>query len=365
MEMWNRTPEQQYDVMVAKILEAINLSHGKIFVSWSGGADSTFLLYVFCSVWKEVYPNKFVKVGFADTTNEHKWIYEFIETFPQYIEDTLGVHLQFYKTRPLWSQTYVSVCKDVGLPLISKQVSQQVSSIKNKLIELGLEYSDIEPYLDPTIQNKEKLESLGFPKSYLTYLIGWNNKLQEFTDTRLDLAKRWRPLIYAPFEVTSKCCNILKKTPLHQLTSKIFEGHSFMTGEMACESDVRRRQYLQHGCNNFSDGIGVSKPMGSMSRQGLLENIYKSGIPLSKCYGCLECIDGEYQFTDKERTGCCLCGFGIQYEPDRFVKLYEQEPAKVRYAFKSVEDGGLGYKEAIEYLNTYCKCDIQIPEINK
>lgn len=364
VEMWKRTPQEQYDVMVAKIIEAINLSNGKIFISWSGGADSTFLLYVFCSVWKDLYPNRFVKVGFADTTNEHRWTYKFIKEFPEYIYENLGVKLEFYKTRPQYFQTYASICKDIGLPLISKQVSSSIEFIKKQLKQLDLKYEDIEPYLDPTVENKNKLEDMGFSKSCLTYLLGYNNKLDTFSDSSLRLAKRWRPLIYAPFNVSAKCCNILKKNPLNQLTNKIFDEYSFMTGEMACESDIRRKQYLKTGCNNFDNGKGVSKPMGSMSQQGVLANIYKLQMPVCECYGHLEYVNGEYKYSGRQRTGCSLCGFGIIYEPDRFIRLQETEPSKVKLAFTSIEDSGLGYKEAIEYLNKYCKCNIQIPEID-
>lgn len=170
-------------------------------------------------------------------------------------------------------------------------------------------------------------------------------------------------MIYAPFNVSAKCCSILKKNPLNQLTNKIFDEYSFMTGEMACESDTRRRQYLKTGCNNFIGNKGVSKPMGAMTQQGVLANIYRLQMPLCECYGCLEYIDGKYKYSGRQRTGCSLCGFGIIYEPDRFIRLQETEPSKVKLAFKSIEDGGLGYGEAIEYLNKYCKCNIQIPDI--
>jgi hypothetical protein len=70
-----------------------------------------------------------------------------------------------------------------------------------------------------------------------------------------------------------------------------------------------------------------------------------------------------YRCTKAQRTGCALCGFGIKFDPERFVRLQETEPAKVAYAFKPISQGGLGYKEVCEYTNEYCKTKIVIPKI--
>ena len=72
-----------------------------------------------------------------------------------------------------------------------------------------------------------------------------------------------------------------------------------------------------------------------------------------KCYRC----------TKAQRTGCALCGFGIKFDTERFVRLQETEPAKVAFAFKPISQGGLGYKETCEYLNEYCNTKIVIPDV--
>lgn len=361
VEMWKRTPQEQYDVMVAKILEAINLTNGKISISWSGGADSTFLLYVFCSVWKDIYPDKPVVVTFADTTNEHKWTYEFIREFPSYLEEKFGVKIELHTTRPADKQTYATICREIGIPLVSKKVSRAVSDIRRWLKEKNMTFADIEPYLEPTIENRDKLFEMGFGKTMLVYLLGWDTNHNNFK-SQFKLAKRWMPLIYAPFNVTHRCCEILKKKPMKEI-EKSLGDYSPMIGEIAEEGLQREYAYLQTGCNNFVNGKGKSKPMGSMTSQGILENMYRLQVPVSKCYGYIEYVDNKYKYSGEQRTGCVLCGFGLQFDTDRFVTRYESEPAKVKFALKSIEDGGLGYGEAIEYLNKYCKCNIQIPDI--
>lgn len=72
-----------------------------------------------------------------------------------------------------------------------------------------------------------------------------------------------------------------------------------------------------------------------------------------KCYRC----------TKAQRTGCALCGFGIKFDTQRFVRLQETEPSKVAFAFKPISQGGLGYKETCEYLNEYCNTKIVIPDV--
>ena len=71
-KMWERTPEQQFNVSISKMLEAINLTDGKISISWSGGKDSSFMLYVYCMLWQQLEREEPIQVTFADTTNEHK-----------------------------------------------------------------------------------------------------------------------------------------------------------------------------------------------------------------------------------------------------------------------------------------------------
>ena len=72
--------------------------------------------------------------------------------------------------------------------------------------------------------------------------------------------------------------------------------------------------------------------------------------------------NGHYHCTKTNRTGCALCGFGCQYDTERFLRVAENEPQKIKFAFKSKENGGAGYNEAIEYMNEYCGTKVAIPK---
>lgn len=100
----------------------------------------------------------------------------------------------------------------------------------------------------------------------------------------------------------------------------------------------------------------------------MLWYIYTEIIPLMPVYG--ECIcDGlkcegceTYKLTGEQRTGCKLCGFGIMYDPDRFIRLQKLEPNVVKFAFTSKKNGGLGYREVCQFLNDKCGMNIGIPD---
>ena len=104
---------------------------------------------------------------------------------------------------------------------------------------------------------------------------------------------------------------------------------------------IRKRlsAYQHTGCNEsivFGKG-GKSKPMGPMTLQTELRNIKENGIPIFKHYGEVIEENGTYKTTGMYRTGCALCGFGLEFEPDRFIRLNEIEPARVRFAFRDRE----------------------------
>ena len=96
-----------------------------------------------------------------------------------------------------------------------------------------------------------------------------------------------------------------------------------MTGEQANESQKRESVWLEHGCNYALPNNGYkSMPLGSLSKQAVLYAIYYRNIPLCEDYGKVVKCEGDcYKCTEAQRTGCALCGFGIKYDPERFIRL--------------------------------------------
>lgn len=359
----SRPYNTQINVAVAKILEACQKSDFKIFVAFSGGKDSSCLLYLVAKVWeslKENHNNSPLQVVMNDTTIEYQGMIKHAKKFINWIEQECNISIEFHITRPKNGQNFVSVYKNIGLPLISKNVARAVRFLKDNMTKFGISYNDIIQHKDNTIENVQwAWKMFNGNKTITLYLYGYTSSINKFGSS-YKLANKWLPLLNAPFDLTEDCCSILKHSNIPDSLVK----YSSLTGEMAEESEQRLKAYQKTGCNLFKNGQGKSKPFGPVTLNTLLRYIKENDIPLFSYYGEVDCTsDGVYYTTGMHRTGCALCGFGIEYDKDRFIRLMELEPARVRFAFKSKSEGGLGYKEAFEYCNRYCGTNWGIPEI--
>ena len=363
MKMWKRPPQVQFGVSIAKILEAFVKTGGNIAVSWSGGKDSTTLLYLVACLWVRQYGERPLVVAFSDTTNEFAAIYTFLPQFLQWLQQKTGVNVQFKKIRPPAGTTFITVAREEGLPLISKTVSMCVRKLRKYLKKLNLTWADVKPYCQ--YKNREcvkTLKSMGLNDAAVLICTGYATKYDTFSRTYM-LPKRWHPLMESDIPISEQCCYRLKKSTMNEALAEMGIYTVFL-GEMACDSRQREKAYLKTGCTNIINGVGKSKPFGPLLEQTLLGYIKVTEIPQSSYYGDLCEVDGRLCYSKHDRGGCALCGFGIEKEPDRFMKLYHEDYAKCRIAFLPKDKGGLGYKEACEFLNARCGMNIQIPQIN-
>lgn len=357
-EMWKRSVERQYNIAFSKVVEAILKTDGDIWIGFSGGKDSSLVLDMYCealvSLGMQARP---VKVKFADTTNETTNMYKFIRFFIDYVQKKYGVIVEFEKVRPEIS--WAHFCKENGIPLISKDQARRVRTVKSDMRKLGVDYDAVcRLFRKGDISAVRELQDLGFSKTSILALTGYVDSREEF-GKKYTLSRKWLPMVNCPVDLTEQCCINVKEKPLDRISS-----YALMTGEQAAESTSRTEQYLRTGCNfTFPDGSFKSKPLGAMTANGVLYALKFRGTPICTDYGEIVCEDGCYKCTKAQRTGCALCGFGCQYDTERFVRLQDTEPAKLKFAFKSKEDGGLGYKEAIEYMNEYCGTNVIIPEV--
>lgn len=361
MEMWKRPVERQYNVAVSKILEAITATGGGITIAFSGGKDSSLLLDMYCDIISHTqYKNQPVKVAFADTTNETSAMRKFIKEFIPRCEAKYGVHIDLTVVRPPKGIVWATYVKENGIPLISKEQAKAIRSIKRDMQNTGCDYETVERCYKGDKKAVDELLDIGFSKTGVLSLTGWVSSRETF-GKKFMISKKWLPMVCCPTDLTEQCCVNIKEKPLDSISVG-----NIMTGEQAAESQRREGAYLVTGCNTtLANGTYKSKPFGAMTVDGVLYAIQHRNVPICSDYGkIVKDDDGHYRCTKSQRTGCALCGFGCQYDTERFVRMQETEPAKINFAFKPKSEGGAGYAEAIQYMNEHCGTKVLIPDVN-
>lgn len=272
---------------------------GQIYVSFSGGKDSTVLL----DLVRRAYPD--APAVFVDTGLEYPEVRQFAKSKENVI--VLKPEMSFRK-----------VIEKYGYPLISKQVANTIE------------------YANPGTLRWELLHG-NIKKD--------NGKPSEFN------CQQWAFLKDAPFKVSSRCCNVMKKKPLHKFDKE--SGLKPIIGTMASESRQRQAQWLTHGCNSFDANNPASKPISFWTEQDIFEYIKRYNLPYASVYGDIVENDGKLCTTGCDRTGCVFCGFGchLEKEPNRFQQLKETHPKLYKYCMKPWENGGLGMKNVMDYIN--------------
>lgn len=272
--------DQKIELTKVAIRQFYDFFDGQVYVSFSGGKDSTVLL----DIVRSEYPN--VKAVFSDTGLEYPEIRNFVKTIP---------NVDWIKPK----MTFLEVIQTQGYPLISKEQSLYIRQYRTT-------HSD---YL----------------KS-----VRWNGK-----NGRFKISEKWKFLCDAPFKISERCCNILKKNPLHHYNK--ITGLRPMIGTMATDSRVRERIYLRDGCNSFRVAGGEqSTPLGFWNEADVWQYIKEKKL----CYSCIY---------DKglDRTGCIFCMFGIaQDKGNRFKILQQLHPELYKYCMDK-----LGIREVLNYLN--------------
>ena len=280
-----------------RIREWYEYYNGEVYVSFSGGKDSTVLL----DIIRSIYPD--VEAVFSNTGLEFPEVVNFVKSI-----DNVTI------IKP--EMSFRKVINEKGYPIVSKSVSNCVR-LARKNIEDGKETLRVRQ-----IRGLEK-----------------GSKFNK---------KKWEFLLDAPFKISDECCNELKKKPFKKYEKET--GKKPMMATMAAEGGVRKEAYLKTGCNAFNSG--KSQPMGFWTEQDVLEYIFTRKLPIASVYGdIVEEVDtlGNkiYRTTGEQRTGCMFCMFGCHLEkhPNRFERLKYTHPTQYRYCMEK-----LGLNEVLDYI---------------
>ena len=142
-----------------------------VYVSFSGGKDSTVLL----NIVREMYPD--VEAVFVNTGLEYPEIQRFVKSF----DNVKIIYPQ---------KTFKQVITEYGYPIISKDVSTVVGDIRH-----GSKYDGYYRRINGTEVQKNGKKSI--------YNI-----------------EKYKPLLYTDFVISNKCCNVMKKATAHKFERK-------------------------------------------------------------------------------------------------------------------------------------------------
>lgn len=294
-----------------RIMEWYMRNDGKVYVSFSGGKDSTVLL----DIVRKIYPD--VPAVFVDTGLEYPEIREFVKTMP----NVIWLHpIKYDKHKMQYVRTnFREVIQTYGYPLISKDVSNCIYYAKKG------------------------------SRSRLLRLYGESK--QKDGNLSLYNCKKWKFMLDSPFDVSDKCCDIMKKKPVQMYNKDT--GRKPMIALLACESLKRRNDWLKTGCNAFDKKNPQSQPMAFWTEQDVLQYLKEYNVPYASVYGdIIEDENGRLKTAGCHRTGCIFCGFGchLEKEPNRFQMLKITHPNLWEYCMKPWDEGGLGMKEPLEFI---------------
>lgn len=301
---------------------------GAVYVSFSGGKDSTVLKHIVDQMYDDV-PAVFVNTGLE---------YPEIQKFARSQKNVTVI-------RP--EMRFDQVVKNYGYPVVSKRVSSYANTARR-------------------LPNSQRAKWL---------------RGEEWT--KFVTGGKWDFLVDADFWVSAKCCDIMKKQPFKKYATET--GRLPIIGTLACESLNREQAWVEHGCNAFEAKEPKSQPLSFWTEQDVLHYIKKFGVPYcSAVYGDIQVkpysgedvSDGQMNIIDFlgcyepedvlhttgcDRTGCVFCAFGChrQKEPNRFQQLKKTHPRQYEYCIGGGEmvDGkwqpskdGLGLGHVLDYI---------------
>ena len=262
--------------------EAIDYYGNHIYISYSGGKDSTVISHIA----RQIKPD--ILHIFANTTCEYPETIEHI----MWEKNKNGMNLMIVTPHDKYNNpwNFKRVVENEGYPLFSKVVANAIRTYRRA----------------KTPQTKQ-------------------NSIEYMT-------RRFKKYLnYKDKNISDKCCEKLKKTPIMQAAHKLGMECCIM-GILAEESRQREMDWVNYGCNVFDvKRENQCRPISFWTENDVYEYIKKYNVKISNLYN-----------KGYTRNGCMYCGFGIEYDitngKNRFERLAETHPKCYKYMIDNFKD---------------------------
>lgn len=303
---------QKIELAKANIREWYEQWDGKVYVSFSGGKDSTVLLHLVRSVFPDV------PAVYSNTGLEYPDIRKHVKQF-----DNIEIVVP--------KRNFMQVLTEEGYPIISKDVSRKIRFVVNA---------------------RKKGKRSAIEDAFVG--IGIYEK-------SIYACTKYKPLLDVDFRISDECCMAMKERPLIKWQKKT-QRKPFI-GIMANESIRRRNAWIRYGCNAFDTKYPCSKPLSVWTEQDIYEYTKRYDLPLAKPYGKIVHDGCKYCTTGCNRTGCIFCGYGAHMDKGlRFKELAKLEPGLYEFCLNGGERDdkgmwipnkqGLGFRYVYDILNS-------------
>lgn len=302
-----------------------------VYISFSGGKDSTVLLHIA----RRIYPE--IKAVYLDTWMEYPQIRSFVKEFENVTVIKPEISLK-------------EIVSQYGWCFPSKDVSEAICAARK-----GQTWA---------INKLHGLDKDGNVSEYRRQY------------------RKFLPVLDWDVKISPACCDKQKEEPITRYEKTT--GRHPIVATMASESARRKEAYLRTGCNSFDvrivhDADGgdheivvnrpISKPMSIWMEQDVLTYIAINNVRIAPPYGelyregecagqinlfellsgqkncnCMPCA--KYCLSGEKRTGCMFCPVGCQLDNfAKFKRLRKLHPKLYDYCMEE-----LGEKKLLEFV---------------